>query len=128
MSSTSNTQFTESLAERFLSQKGYHVLARNYQYRTLGEIDIVAYYNTMFRFVEVKSRFSKEEDFEETEIPVYGLAAAKVRTIERMARYYLLETDQQQHDYVIEGVALVVSPEAKRAKVEHLLNLSEGLM
>ena len=103
MNPTTETQFTEALAERFLKQKGYAIIRRNYQYKTLGEIDIVAYYNTMFRFVEVKSRFSKEERFEETEVPVYGLTAAKVRTIERIARYYLLETDQQRHDYVIEG-------------------------
>ena len=48
----------ESLVARFLSDKGFKVLNRNYQCR-FGEIDIIAENSNFIIFVEVKTRKEK---------------------------------------------------------------------
>jgi putative endonuclease len=45
----------ESLANHFLSEKGYCVIAKNYRYQK-GEIDLIAYFQRELIFVEVKTR------------------------------------------------------------------------
>ena len=51
----------EDLAHRFLQQRGFKVVARNYRVRSgAGEIDLVAWDREMLVFVEVKARRSEE--------------------------------------------------------------------
>lgn len=51
----------EDIAHRFLEDRGYAVIARNYRPpRGRGEVDIVASKNGALVFVEVKTRFSGE--------------------------------------------------------------------
>jgi putative endonuclease len=56
----------EIIAEKFLSAKGYQLLARNYRYKR-GEIDLVMKVDNLFCFIEVKLRsridFGQPEDF-----------------------------------------------------------------
>jgi len=127
MSPKTTTQFSESLAVKFLQRKGYTIITRNYQYKRFGEIDIIAFYENTFRFVEVKGLFVSEDAFQTTQMPTYNFTAHKIRTIGRIAEHYLQETRQRHQSYVIEGVALVISTHAHRAKVEHLPDLSQGL-
>lgn len=54
----------EDLAVRFLESKGYTILERNYHFER-AEVDIVAYDNQRFIFVEVKTRTN--HSFEESE-------------------------------------------------------------
>jgi len=128
MRPTTSTQFTESLAVRFLKKKRYAILTQNYQYNRLGEIDIVAFYDGVFRFIEVKGHFVSEEQFETAKLPVHNFTAQKVRTIGHIAQYYLLECRQTEAEFTIEGIALVVSTQAKRARIQHLPDLSQGMM
>ena len=55
-----NTSIQGALAEeqaaRYLSNKGYRILTRNF-HATGGEIDIVSSYKKMLVFVEVKDHF-----------------------------------------------------------------------
>jgi len=50
-------QMGEMLAKDFLISKGYNVLEVNYRNK-IGEIDIIALYNDILVFVEVKTRAS----------------------------------------------------------------------
>ena len=51
----------EDLAHRFLEQRGFRVVARNYRTRSGdGEIDLVAWEAETLAFVEVKSRATEE--------------------------------------------------------------------
>ncbi len=50
----------EDIAVRFLSQKGYRILERNWRMKSGGEIDIVADDHGTMVFVEVKARSSTE--------------------------------------------------------------------
>lgn len=45
----------ESIAVGYLQKNGYQILERNFNCR-LGEIDIVAFHNGYYVFIEVKSR------------------------------------------------------------------------
>ena len=47
----------ESIAKRYLINKGYKILETNYKNR-IGEIDIIATYSECLIFVEVKTRTS----------------------------------------------------------------------
>ena len=51
----------EDAAVDFLKKKGYKVLARNWRFRRLGEIDIVAKLKDTICFIEVKTR--KDDKF-----------------------------------------------------------------
>lgn len=73
----------EELACRYLEQKGYRIMAKNYWCRQ-AEIDIVAMDGDELVFVEVKYR--KNEEFGG------GLSAVspkKIRSICKCARYYI---------------------------------------
>ena len=51
----------EDLAHRFLQQRGFRVVARNYRARSgPGEIDLVAWDGDALAFVEVKARRTEE--------------------------------------------------------------------
>jgi len=72
----------EELATRFLEEAGFRIIERNYYARKLGEIDIIAYRNGVWHFIEVKSA---GRDFD----PVYNLTPAKLRRVIHSAHYYL---------------------------------------
>jgi len=72
----------EELATRFLEEAGYRIVERNYYARKLGEIDIIAYKDGIWHFIEVKSAGG---DFD----PVYNLTPAKLRKVINSAHYYL---------------------------------------
>lgn len=62
MSTKEVGNFGERIAEKYLKDKGYQILDRNYSFRTLGnprkgEIDIVAKKSDIISFVEVKALF-----------------------------------------------------------------------
>ena len=74
---------SENRASEFLEQKGYVILERNYFARKLGEIDIIAKYDDVLHFIEVKS--GKSDSFD----PVYNVTPAKLRKVVNSAHYYM---------------------------------------
>ena len=74
---------SETLAARFLSQRGYRIVERNYRTRR-GEIDLVAYDGHTLVFVEVKTRRSTA--FGE---PHGAIDRRKQIRMERLAHQYL---------------------------------------
>ena len=57
--------FGERIAEKYLRDKGYQILDKNYSFRIpgnpqKGEIDIVAKKSDIISFIEVKTLFSRE--------------------------------------------------------------------
>lgn len=73
---------SENLATQFLEQEGFLILERNYFARKLGEIDIVAQYDDVLHFIEVKSGRAEFD-------PVYNITPAKLRKVINSAQYYL---------------------------------------
>lgn len=79
----------ENLAEEFLQQKGYAIVARNYRYKR-SEIDLIVQKENWLIFVEVKMRSSKAFGF-----PEESVGAAKRKKILEGAAQYLAETNWQ---------------------------------
>lgn len=76
-------RFGEDVAERYLKQKGYKIIGRNFSCRQ-GELDIIAENNEYLIFVEVKTRSNS----------LYGKAAEAVnknkrKHMNKVAKYYL---------------------------------------
>ena len=77
----------EELAARFLEDKGYHILDRNFRCRT-GEIDIIARCGGTLVFAEVKYRNGCAYGYAES-----AVNAKKRSTIRQVARVYMQSRD-----------------------------------
>ena len=75
----------EDAASRFLKEKGYKILKRNFKTR-LGEIDIIARDKDTLCFVEVKARSSLRFG-----LPYEAVSGFKQRQISKAALMYLKE-------------------------------------
>ena len=74
----------EVKAITFLEGEGFCIVEQNYYARKLGEIDIIATYEGILHFIEVKSA---EADFD----PIYNFTASKQRKVINSAYYYMKE-------------------------------------
>lgn len=76
----------ESYAYWFLRNRGYILVARNYQASDVrGEIDLVGYDGPHLAFVEVKTRTGENAE------PEQAVTPEKQRVLARMARRFLAE-------------------------------------
>ncbi len=74
----------EDIAAKFLEEKGFSILDRNYRLGRLGEIDIIARSGELVAFVEVKRRSSAVYGG-----PLYSISPTKKRRLRRIAEGYL---------------------------------------
>jgi putative endonuclease len=72
----------ENIAISFLEAEGFHVVERNYYAHKLGEVDIIATYEGILHFIEVKSA---QADFD----PIYNFTPSKLRKVVNTAQYYM---------------------------------------
>lgn len=82
MSNISVGERGEKIAEKFLKEKGYKILEKNFQNR-FGEIDLVARNGDTLVFVEVKTRYT--ERFGK---PEESVTPAKIRKIIKAGQFY----------------------------------------
>jgi len=80
MNSKNKGYIAESKACEFLENLGYKIVDRNF-YCKGGEIDIIAYKNEVFHFIEVKSGKTFE--------PIYNITPSKLRKIIKCAHFYM---------------------------------------
>lgn len=76
-------QEQEKLAAKYLEEKGYEILERNYRIRT-GEIDLIARDARYLVFIEVKYRKNLQMGD-----PLEAVDVRKQQRIYQTARYYL---------------------------------------
>lgn len=104
----------ESVACRFLEQKGYRIIERNYR-KPWGEIDIVALKNRVLRFVEVKSvsvnDFSRERDYEPEDLVDHR----KLKKVARTASLYM-ENKKDSREFQIDVVGVFLNSEKRIAR------------
>ena len=79
--SKSKGDYFEDKAVDFFSSSGFKIIERNYYARKLGEIDIIAFKDDVYHFIEVKSG----ESFE----AVYNITPSKLHKLYRSIEYYL---------------------------------------
>lgn len=122
---TSQSQRTgeigEHLACRYLKNKGFEVVERNYT-RKWGEIDVVAKSGKTVHFIEVKSKvgkFSEEADRLDLYRPEDNMHAWKLKRLTRTIQTYLAEHDEIG-DWQFDLMLVWLSSDLKEAKVKYI--------
>jgi putative endonuclease len=107
----------EEIAVRYLIEKGFEVIERNYRYGK-GEIDIIARdpENGDTVFIEVKSK--KNLEFGD---PVYSVTKNKIRQLKRMAELYLYDKGIDEIDCRFDVVTVLLRGNQKPI-IEHFEN------
>ena len=117
---TNNTVSTgllgESIACRYLTERGYRVITRNFL-RKSGEIDIVAEKTGRLHFVEVKT-ISCENGRKPLWHAVENLHAAKMRRIVSTVYGYLSTFHVNREDWQIDAVLVQVDRSNRIADIE----------
>ncbi len=94
----------EDRAAKYLQEKGYEIIARNWRTRT-GEIDIIAYKNETIVFVEVKTLPNGTLDMIKRE-----LNHQKLERILKTSKRFLLNHRQYSMSYVKFDVIIIDMP------------------
>lgn len=106
----------EETASRYLNEKGYRILERNFSCR-LGELDIIALDRDELVFVEVKTR--KDQSYG---LPCEAVNAAKIRHLKRMAAYYTTVFSAEQRDARLDVIEILTRN--GRAYIRHIKNIT----
>jgi len=110
----------ETAAARFLKQRGYRILVRNFTC-DLGELDLIALDGATLVFVEVRS--TEEADGSR---PAESVDRAKQRRLTRLALYFLQKKRLLNHAARFD-VLTVSWPEGRKEPViEHFKNAFEA--
>ena len=113
----------EKAAAKYLKQKGYEIIARNFQNakgKRVGEIDIIAKEKGQFVFVEVKTREMEDHD---GILPEESITRQKLYKLRKIAEVYIRENNLWDFPYRFDAVSVWVSQDQKTAKVKHLKSI-----
>jgi putative endonuclease len=104
----------EARAERFLRERGWTVLARNYRFGR-REVDLVVRRRNLVAFVEVKTRAGSGFG-----APQEAITALKRREIEAVATHFLARHAMEGVSVRFDAVAIVVRPDRRVVGIEHV--------
>ena len=116
-STSKKGSFGEEIASKYLQNKGYKIISRNYRLPRWGEIDIIAMSEGYLCVVEVRSLHSGQ--FED---PILSVTENKKRILLRSAKYFL-ENEGKEYSNLsvrIEFVGVKVDVRGKKANIQHL--------
>ena len=111
----------EDITAKYLSDKGYKILERNYHTR-FGEIDLIASKNNVLAFVEVKLKHG--DDFG---TPEEMIGNSKLSQVQRMAEFYLMDKPDMAKiykTYSIDAVCIMMGESGKVKRINHYENLT----
>lgn len=109
----------EKIAERYLKNKGYTVLEKNYL-KPWGEIDVVAKKKGNLIFCEVKTRDAENVEHFLAESSVNRL---KIKKLQKICETYLMERRfPYSQRWQIDVLAIAIDKEKKKAKIKHFEN------
>lgn len=108
----------EEIASRFLQKHGYKIIDRNFR-KGYGEIDIIALYQNVLVFVEVKTRTSQEFGS-----PLEAIAPWKLRSLIKTVQFYKMTHKNLPEQMRIDAISVMLSPGGEEEKVEHVENIS----
>jgi putative endonuclease len=116
----------ENLAAKFLQNKGYQILQRNYvpQFFKQGrkEIDIVAKKDKVLVFVEVKTIEKADEFFPEDKVDF-----KKQQNLLKAAENYLIEKKIPPGvPWQVDVIGIILNPGGQSPKIEHFENAIGG--
>ena len=110
----------EEIAANYLKNKGYKILARNYQ-KPWGEIDIVArnVSRETLVFIEVKSQKMALQ----SHLPEENVHYFKKKRLEKAVLSYLAENKYpEETDWQIDVIAVEIDLKTRKANVRHIPN------
>lgn len=105
-------RFGEDEAVKYLEQKGYKILDRNFSCKR-GEIDIVALDKKEIVFIEIKARVSLKYG-----LPSEAVTKNKLKHIYKTAEYYLYIRNLENHDTRIDVIEVYIKN--KKIIINHL--------
>jgi len=112
----------ESLAEMFLTRKGYKILTKNYR-KPWGEIDIIAEKGNVVRFVEVKT--VTRESFMFSHDPEELVDRRKLAKIARTAALYM-ESKRDKREFQLDVVGVILDKGSRTATCRLFEQALEG--
>ena len=122
----------EEYAVKYLSEKGYTILARNV-HTPYGEVDIIARQTSsspeekmwegdpVIVFVEVKTRSSKKFG-----LPEEAITTRKQEHLLNAAQFYLMENPQIEGDWRVDVIAIQRPAERNEPLLTHFENVFTG--
>jgi len=113
----------EDLACRFLEQKGFTIIERNYT-KPYGEIDVVVIKDKKIHFIEVKT-IALEVGRDVWVRPAENMTSTKLEKCERVALQYVLERGVKG-EWFYDAVFVTLDPLSRKAHVEFLSNVFSG--
>lgn len=125
MSKINTGKLGEELACKFLKEKGYLILERNYKIRG-GELDIIARDKEDLVFVEVKTRNSHEFG-----TPVESMTFWKIKLLLKTAVFYILKINWGNKPYRLDFISVDFTNKntdkntnSKNPQIEHIENIT----
>ena len=104
----------EHLAEDYLVERGYGILARNWRCQE-GELDLVAQQSQMLVFVEVRTRRGARLGS-----PEESITPAKQARLIQLAYAFLAEYDDPDCAWRIDVIAIVLNRQGKVQRLNHI--------
>ncbi len=110
----------ESVACKYIENKGYIVVLRNYQ-KKWGELDIIAVKDNIVHFFEVKSvTYSLSDASHTPEENVHGLKRSHIRMV---VQSYLSETGEIDREFQFHVICVYLNLVTRKAKVKMIENI-----
>jgi len=111
-------QMGEDIACEFLMKRGYEILDRNYR-KKWGEIDIIAKWDNIIHFIEVKS-----VSHETGHMPEENIHPWKRKRLGRAIQTYLLERKiGEDIEWQTDSLAVFLDFKTRKAKFRFLENI-----
>lgn len=126
----------EKIALKFLIDKGFQIIERNYT-KKIGEIDIIAQKGNVIHFIEVKTIVSRlpagalakvggDNTFlnDQKYNPFENVTSFKLKKLSRTIEWYLAERHvSRETSWVIDAIAVIINEKERSAKIEVLWNV-----
>ncbi len=110
-------KFGEELACKYLKEKGYQIIDKNY-YTRGGEIDIIAKQRDIWIFVEVKTRTNQIFG-----MPEEAIDYRKQKKLAKTVECYLLKHNLYDQNYRVDSIAIEIDWETKKTTIRHEENI-----
>jgi len=108
----------EELAAKFLKEKGYKIIDRNFR-KGYGEIDIIAVHKNVLVFVEVKTRTSNVYGS-----PLEAISYFKLKSLLRTAEFYKVLNPKLPDLLRIDAISVLLDNSWNLVNIEHIENIS----
>jgi putative endonuclease len=107
----------EDAAVRFAAGKGLRILARNWRFSRMGEVDIIAQEGDTLCFIEVKARSGNLYGS-----PAEAVSPAKRKTITSLARIYMQQNNVHDRPVRFDVIEVFLRSDHGISSISHIKN------